>query len=280
MGSGQSTASPPIVNPKQKCSVNEVIHSYVKYDSYQTNIHGEDYITKPDFTDKHQNLARYRALVGTRRWIWSQLPPDVEWYKCQVTLIKDGIDKYITPRFPVADPPEADNSESNWLDGIILFGHTTEKTIVIAGSDRYSTWKAYGPDTLTTIIYIGLSPSNFRWFTDDVQVKYFEFDPGQAWKTISPDELKAMIEPKSDTQGEGPTPEDDTQEEGPTPEDDTQEETPNPEDDTQEEGPTQETISPDELKADIKSTLDNREETPDADPEDDDWETVEPGSDN
>ena len=153
---------PTHIKYASSCNVNEVIYSYLKHDIYFKD---QDITDKPNFEDKRQNAERYRRMLGSRRFIWSELPPDTKWYKCK--MLFDHNSDYVLQVWPHPECVKIENqTDSKLLDGTIFFGHDFSKLMILEGNHRYSQWKATGTKGVAEV-YVGISPSNFCKYPGD-----------------------------------------------------------------------------------------------------------------
>jgi hypothetical protein len=167
----------------EPCSVHEVVHAWLAAEAplveRRFKISGLSLrlaLDAPDFTDKKQNQKRLRTLYGIRRWLWSEIPPDTSWYRSRA-LFSSGQQIVRGWNFDNAFKPGAVS-----LDGLILWGHTLDAPLLLEGNHRYSQWVINGRPNQAAAVFVGLSPSNYRWFPGDDKIPYSTIPSGSFYE--------------------------------------------------------------------------------------------------
>lgn len=168
-----------------KANVNKVIHAFLddRYcDKLRTKFKLDNkIIIHPDFTSKDENHRRYRQLLGCRRWMWGELPPDTNWYRYRIRFDSE-FDKQIHLVWPSLDPGKRKpKNEKELLEDIILFTHGDGKYMIIEGNHRYTQWKENGMKSTRTEVYVAESTGNYCHYPGDNEQGYNEFDPKRIW---------------------------------------------------------------------------------------------------
>lgn len=92
-------------------------------------------MNNPSFIDPFENQARFRALMSIRRYIWCNLPPDINWSKIQFSDIDWNFVKCIYPK--TKDELSIYNEDTLDLTGIVLFKED-DLYYVVEGNHRVS----------------------------------------------------------------------------------------------------------------------------------------------
>jgi hypothetical protein len=165
------------------CSVHEVVHAWLAAEAplveRQFKVPGlarRLALDTPDFADREQNRQRLRALYGMRRWLWSEIPPDTVWLRGRA-LFSTSQRVLRAWNFDDQFKPGAVS-----LDGLIFWGHRLNAPLLLEGNHRYSQWVVNGQPDQPAMVYVGLSPSNCKWFPGDSEVPYGTIPSGSFYE--------------------------------------------------------------------------------------------------
>jgi len=167
----------------EPCSVHEVVHAWLAAEAplieRQFKVAGLGRrlaLDAPDFTDRQQNQKRLRTLFGIRRWLWSEIPPDTGWYKGRALF---SANQRVTRAWSFDDQfkPGAVS-----LYGLIFWGHALDAPLLLEGNHRYSQWVVNGRPDQSATVYVGLSPSNYRFFPGDDEIPYGPIPSGSFYE--------------------------------------------------------------------------------------------------
>ncbi len=166
----QQTSQKDVKETWNVTTANHVIHAYVKaecapFHKYKKAMeaslcleHFPTILSQPNFDSPQENDLRWRALMGSRRWMWSEFPPTTVWYcvdNFQLTL-----DRAQHIRVPW---PELRPNQSVDVDDVILFTHDRKSFTCIEGNHRLARWKADGGKPTTARFYIGQTNDRCVW---------------------------------------------------------------------------------------------------------------------
>lgn len=115
------------------------------------------------------NHILYRKLLGARRFLWCELPANIQWYKTEVSWEELERQTHVQVGWPKELSAQSLAEQKKFACGsLILVGTSTEKLMILEGNTRFQQWVANGrPSTGKQTVFVGLSPDHFHWYPEN-----------------------------------------------------------------------------------------------------------------
>jgi hypothetical protein len=137
-------------------------------------------LNNPNFSDSKENAQRTRMLLGSRRWLITELPPDIKYFKVKVLICSNLKEHIIAPWKDQSSYQKNENAKSQaqkYLNGLIFYQTKSGKLFLLEGNHRYGQWISDKCPEVEVEVYILSAPSHseFSWDPDSSKIKLMDY---------------------------------------------------------------------------------------------------------